>query len=97
MIELLAASDFERLSVLSHNLKGTARGYGFPELARLGAALEQSANQMDTGALRTQMTGLSNYLDRVLLTTRATSSRGGAAVQIRHSADGGVPKPHSLG
>jgi PAS domain S-box-containing protein len=67
MTKLLAASDFGRLSVLSHNLKGTARGYGFPELVRMGSALEQSANQMDSGTLLTQITDLGNYLQRVEL------------------------------
>jgi PAS domain S-box-containing protein len=67
MIDLLAASDFERLSILSHNLKGTARGYGFPDLVQMGYALEQSANHMDCGTLRTQITDLGNYLDRVEL------------------------------
>jgi CheY-like chemotaxis protein/HPt (histidine-containing phosphotransfer) domain-containing protein len=67
MTELLAASDFEGLSVLSHNLKGTARGYGFPDLVQMGAALEHSANQMDRGTLSTQITDLGNYLQRVEL------------------------------
>ena len=67
MIELLAASNFERLSVLSHNLKGTARGYGFPDLVQMGSALEQAANQMDRGTLRAQITDLGDYLRRVEL------------------------------
>jgi CheY-like chemotaxis protein len=67
MTELLAACDFERLSILSHNLKGTARGYGFPDLVKMGSALEQSANQMDSGTLSTQITDLGNYLQRVEL------------------------------
>ena len=71
MGELLAASDFERLSELAHNLKGTARGYGFPDLVHLGAALEESADQRDSGSLRAQMTELGNYLDRVHLIAKA--------------------------
>jgi hypothetical protein len=67
MIELLAASDFERLSVLGHNLKGTARGYGFPDLAPMGSALELSASYRDSGALHTQITDLCRYLDDVEL------------------------------
>jgi HPt (histidine-containing phosphotransfer) domain-containing protein len=70
MAELLAASDFERLSSLAHNLKGSARGYGFPDLVRLGAALEESADRKDGGALRGQMTELGNYLDRVHLVAK---------------------------
>jgi signal transduction histidine kinase/HPt (histidine-containing phosphotransfer) domain-containing protein len=65
MLELLAASDFERLADLSHNLKGTGGGYGFPELTRLGAALEQSSKQGDCGTLHTQMTELGDYLTRL--------------------------------
>jgi CheY-like chemotaxis protein/HPt (histidine-containing phosphotransfer) domain-containing protein len=67
MIALLAASDFERLSILGHNLKGTARGYGFPDLVRMGGALEDSANQRNCATLRGQMTELGEYLDRVRL------------------------------
>jgi|GEM_PF-2895482 len=43
MMELLAASDFERLLVLGHSLKGSGGSFGFPELTRFGAALERSA------------------------------------------------------
>jgi HPt (histidine-containing phosphotransfer) domain-containing protein len=67
MIDLLAASDFARLAVLGHNLKGSGGGYGFQDLTKLGAALEQSAKQMDTAGLRTQVADLGNYLDRVQL------------------------------
>jgi len=67
MIVLLAASDFARLAFLGHNLKGTAAGYGFPDLTRLGAALERSADQMDGGTLRSLMNELGDYLDRVQL------------------------------
>jgi HPt (histidine-containing phosphotransfer) domain-containing protein len=67
MIEILAASDFERLSVLGHNLKGTARSYGFPDLAPMGSALEQSASFRDSEALHTQIADLCRYLDQVEL------------------------------
>jgi PAS domain S-box-containing protein len=67
MIELLAASDFERLAVLGHNLKGNGAAYGFAELTRLGDALEQSAKEGDHGALRAQLSELKQYLDQVQL------------------------------
>jgi signal transduction histidine kinase/HPt (histidine-containing phosphotransfer) domain-containing protein len=65
MLSLLAASEFARLAVLGHDLKGSGGGYGFPELTRLGAALEQSAKQTDCVGLRTSLTDLGSYLDRV--------------------------------
>ena len=45
MAALLAASDFKSLAVLGHNLKGSGVSYGFSDLTRIGAALEQSAKQ----------------------------------------------------
>ena len=71
MTALLAASDYSRLSKLGHNLKGTARGYGFPDLVPIGAALERCADRMDGEMLRAQLTGLGSYLDRVRLVPRA--------------------------
>ena len=68
MIELLGvALDFERLADIGHNLKGTAQGYGFPDLTRLGAALEESAKQMNSAILRSKVSELGSYLDRVQL------------------------------
>jgi signal transduction histidine kinase len=67
MLDLLAASDFSRLAILSHKLKGTGAGFGFSELTRLGTALEQLAQQEDSIALREHMTELGDYLDKVQL------------------------------
>jgi len=63
MIELLAQSDFVRLASLGRDLKGSGGGYGFPELTRLGAALEEFAEQKDGPAVGAKMTELSHYLD----------------------------------
>jgi CheY-like chemotaxis protein len=67
MMTLLAASGFERLAGLAHNMKGTGKSYGFPELTRMGAGLEHSAKQADLGILTLQLDELKNYLDRVQL------------------------------
>jgi PAS domain S-box-containing protein len=67
MMALLAASGFDRLAVMAHDIKGTGGSYGFPALTRMGAALEHSAKEMDAGALKTQLTELTDYLGRVQL------------------------------
>ena len=67
MLELLAASDFERLAVLGHNLKGNGAAYGFSDLSGIGAAMEQSAKEADRGALSVQLSELKEYLDHVEL------------------------------
>lgn len=40
----IARKDFEKIRKIGHNAKGTAATYGFPELGRVGAALEEAAN-----------------------------------------------------
>jgi CheY-like chemotaxis protein/HPt (histidine-containing phosphotransfer) domain-containing protein len=67
MTALLAASDFKSLAILGHNLKGTGTSYGFPDLTRIGTALQQSANQTDSGAIAAQLSNLKDYLARVEL------------------------------
>ena len=66
-VDVIAASGFEKLGVMAHNLKGTGGSYELPELTRMGAGLENSAKQTDTGALGLQLRELKEYLDRVQL------------------------------
>jgi PAS domain S-box-containing protein len=67
MMALLAASGFERLAGLAHNIKGTGDSYGFPELTRMGRGLEHSAKQADPGILSLQLEELKEYLGKVEL------------------------------
>jgi CheY-like chemotaxis protein len=73
MLRLLAASDLMRLATLGHDMKGSGRGYGFPDLTRFGAALEESAKHGNLETLRAQMTELGEYLDRVQLVAKTHS------------------------
>jgi PAS domain S-box-containing protein len=41
----LARHDFDSIRTFGHNLKGTGRGYGFPEIESLGADLERAATE----------------------------------------------------
>ena len=67
MLELLAASEFDPLRTLGHNMKGTGTAYGFAEVTRLGAELERSAKRSDREALQEQLAELERYLARVHL------------------------------
>lgn len=62
MLELLAASDFERLRVISHSLKGSGSSFGFPELTRIGAELERNAHASDARSFSQGLARLSDYL-----------------------------------
>jgi CheY-like chemotaxis protein/HPt (histidine-containing phosphotransfer) domain-containing protein len=51
--EAIAVSDFATMQKIGHNCKGTGTGYGFPEISRLGLALEQAAKACDITLLAT--------------------------------------------
>jgi HPt (histidine-containing phosphotransfer) domain-containing protein len=65
MLELLAGSDFERLRILSHSLKGSGGSFGFPELTAFGAALERHAQRGDGAAFGAELSRLKDYLDHL--------------------------------
>jgi HPt (histidine-containing phosphotransfer) domain-containing protein len=61
----LAAGDFETIRAAAHGMKGSGGGYGFSEISRLGAAMEEGARQRDAAALGTLVASLEAYLARV--------------------------------
>jgi PAS domain S-box-containing protein len=65
MVALLAGADFEKISSRGHNLKGTGRSYGFPDLSDIGAALERFAEHRDREGIDKQLLRLANYLESV--------------------------------
>jgi len=71
MVALLSASDFARIAILAHDIKGTGGSYGFPALTQIGLTLERSAKEMDAAAVRTQLAELTDYLGRVQLSAKA--------------------------
>ena len=75
MMELLAASDFTRLRVLSHSLKGSGSSFGFPELTRIGAELERNAEALDAASFTRGLARLREYLESL---DRSPKTRGKA-------------------
>jgi PAS domain S-box-containing protein len=68
MEAILADADSKDCSTalrLGHQFKGTGEGYGFPEIARAGAAVELAAMNVNHEEIRTQIRALAAYLDRV--------------------------------
>ena len=61
----LATGDFEAVRAAAHGMKGSGGGYGFPEISRLGAAMEHSARQRDAASLGALVDKLAAYLARV--------------------------------
>lgn len=61
----LAAADFETVRVAAHGMKGAGGGYGFPEISRLGAAMEEGAQRRDAAAVSALVASLETYLARI--------------------------------
>ena len=56
----LAASDYETIRRIGHDLKGAGEGFGFPELSAFGAALERAAIARNKRALESSSRPSSN-------------------------------------
>ena len=61
----LAAGDFESVRVTGHAMKGSGGGYGFSEITRLGAAIEEGARGRDAMQIDTVVASLEAYLARI--------------------------------
>jgi len=65
MTEALDRIDFETVTILGHNMKGSGGAYGFQAITDICAALEFAAANSDEGASRKSLIELSRYLDRI--------------------------------
>lgn len=61
----VADADFETIRAKAHRMKGAGGAYGFPEISRLGAALEECARARDAAAITELVASLEDYLGRV--------------------------------
>lgn len=61
----LAGADFDTIRAAAHGMKGAGGGYGFPEISRLGAAMEEGARQRDAAAIGALVASLEAYLARI--------------------------------
>jgi hypothetical protein len=65
MMTAIGKQDCEIAGRLGHQFKGTGHGYGFPEIAQAGTAIELAARSANEGEIRRQILALAAYLDRV--------------------------------
>ncbi len=61
-VETLGRADFGELKSLAHNLKGTGASFGFAEITRLGAEMEQAAKELNQASLARQLGELASYI-----------------------------------
>jgi PAS domain S-box-containing protein len=63
--EALDRADFEAVTILGHNLRGSGGGFGFQAITDIGAGLEHAAGDSDIAVSRGWVCELSRYLDSV--------------------------------
>jgi HPt (histidine-containing phosphotransfer) domain-containing protein len=61
----LAGADFEAIRIAAHGMKGAGGGYGFAEISRLGAAMEEAALRREVAAITGLVASLEAYLGRI--------------------------------
>jgi CheY-like chemotaxis protein len=65
MLDALDRVDFETVTILGHQMRGSGGAYGFQAITDIGAALQEAGESADTDASRKWLGELSSYLDRV--------------------------------
>lgn len=65
MADALASGDFDAARFAGHGLKGLGATYGFEEISRIGADIEDAARAEDPRALARLIAEFTDYLDRL--------------------------------
>jgi HPt (histidine-containing phosphotransfer) domain-containing protein len=65
MLDALDRVDFETVTGLGHQMRGSGGMFGFQAITDIGIAIEQAAGSADNDASRKWVGALSNYLDGV--------------------------------
>ncbi|MDP2158699.1 MAG: response regulator, partial [Nitrospirota bacterium] len=65
--ELLAEGNFGDIRVLGHSMAGSAGGYGFPEIGKMGKAIETAALGSQTEDIKKANSMLREYLETVIV------------------------------
>ena len=65
IIEACDQSDYEKIQILGHNMKGTGSAYGFDAISEIGISLEQCAKERNSEKVRMLAEEVSVYLERV--------------------------------
>jgi PAS domain-containing protein len=63
--QALAGRDFDAISLLGHNMRGSGGAFGFQSITDIGAVIEQAADRADAGAVLQASEDLSDYLSSI--------------------------------
>ena len=67
IIKALETSDFDKIRVLGHSMRGSGGGYGFMAVSKIGEGFEIAAKQKNPELIKIHLAELSDFLERVTL------------------------------
>ena len=65
--QALDTSDFGKIRVLAHSLRGSGGGYGFMAISVIGGSIEKAAKEKNPQEIKNHLIELSDFLERVTL------------------------------
>lgn len=65
ILEALDKNDYQSARRLGHSMKGSGGGYGFDAITEMGRAIEQAAGAGDGETIRSVVSRIENYLQKV--------------------------------
>lgn len=65
LLELIDKNDIAAIAQLAHKIKGAAAGYGFAELSKYAADIEQFAKKDDSSPLKGLGQSMQEHFDRI--------------------------------
>ena len=63
----IETTDFDKIRMLAHSMRGSGGGYGFMPISKIGEALEEVARIKDLKQIKKHLAELSDFLERVTL------------------------------
>ena len=63
----IETTDFDKIRMLAHSMRGSGGGYGFMPISKIGEALEEAARIKDLKQIKKHLAELSDFLERVTL------------------------------
>jgi HPt (histidine-containing phosphotransfer) domain-containing protein len=64
----IQGGDFENIRILAHSMKGSGGGYGFDEITKIGASMEQAAKDKNRNSIEKFLSRLEAYLSNIEIT-----------------------------
>ncbi|OEF98393.1 Hpt domain-containing protein [Desulfuribacillus alkaliarsenatis] len=63
--EKLEYNDYQSIAITGHSMKGFGAGYGFDEISKIGAELEQAAKQGQSLEVAKKITEFEDYMGKI--------------------------------